>query len=63
MAVDKDKIFTYHEPFEETAKRYQASARKLWECIEKVNAEGGACNEAIQPTMGVNGSPSACSSK
>ena len=23
MTVDKDKIFTYHEPFEETAKRYQ----------------------------------------
>ena len=23
MPVDKDKIFTYHEPIEETAKRYQ----------------------------------------
>ena len=23
MPEDKDKIFTYHEPFEETAKRYQ----------------------------------------
>ena len=23
MHVDKDNIFTYHEPFEETAKRYQ----------------------------------------
>ena len=23
MSVNKDKIFTYHEPIEETAKRYQ----------------------------------------
>ncbi|MBP6324528.1 MAG: Mrp/NBP35 family ATP-binding protein [Sulfurospirillum sp.] len=60
---DAGKPVTFFHPTSETAKRYQASASKLWETIEKVNAEGGASNEAIQPTMGVNGSPSACSSK
>ncbi len=60
---DAGKPVTFFHPTSETAKRYQASASKLWEKIEKVNAEGGASNEAIQPTMGVNGSPSACSSK
>ncbi len=60
---DAGKPVTFFHPSSETAKRYQASASKLWETIEKVNAEGGASNEAIQPTMGVNGSPSACSSK
>ena len=60
---DAGKPVTFFHPTSETAKRYQASASKLWKTIEKVNAEGGASNEAIQPTMGVNGSPSACSSK
>lgn len=60
---DAGKPVSFFHPESETAKRYQASARKLWECIEKVNEEGGVSNEAIQPTMGVNGSPSACSSK
>ena len=60
---DAGKPVTFFHPTSETAKRYQASASKLWETIERVNAEGGANNEAIQPTMGVNGSPSACSSK
>lgn len=60
---DAGKPVTFFHPTSETAKRYQASASKLWETIEKVNAEGGASNEAIQPTIGVNGSPSACSSK
>ncbi|WP_442765995.1 P-loop NTPase, partial [Sulfurospirillum cavolei] len=58
---DAGKPVTFFHPESETAKRYQASARKLWECIEQVNEEGGASNEAIQPTMGINGSPSACS--
>ena len=59
---DAGKPVSFFHPESETAKRYQSSARKLWECIEKVNAEGGASNEAIQPTMGINGTPSACSS-
>jgi len=58
---DAGKPVTFFHPTSETAKRYQESARKLWEAIEKVNAEGGASNEAIQPTMGINGAPSACS--
>lgn len=60
---DAGKPVTFFHPQSETAKRYQASATKLWEIVEKINAEGGVSNEAIQPTMGVNGSPSACSSK
>jgi len=59
---DAGKPVTFFHPTSETAKRYQESARKLWEAIEKVNEEGGVSNEAIQPTMGVNGAPSACSS-
>lgn len=60
---DAGKPVTFFHPESETAKRYQASASKLWEIVERINAEGGVSNEAIQPTMGVNGSPSACSAK
>ena len=41
---------TYHKPDSETAKRYQAAASELLSFIDKVNAEGGADNQAIQPT-------------
>lgn len=41
---------TYHQPDSETAKRYQEAASKLSAFIDKVNAEGGADNQAIQPT-------------
>jgi len=41
---------TYHQPDSETAKRYQEAASKLLAFIDKVNAEGGADNQAIQPT-------------
>ncbi len=41
---------TYHKPDSETAKRYQEAATKLLAFIDKVQAEGGASNEAIQPT-------------
>ena len=47
---DAGKPVVLFKPESETAKRYQASASKLWEEIEKVNEEGGANNEAIQPT-------------
>jgi len=40
----------YHKPDSETAKRYQEASSKLWAFIEKVNAEGGVDNQAIQPT-------------
>lgn len=58
---DAGKPVTFYAPSSETAKRYHEAARKLWATIEKVNAEGGASNEAIQPTTppGV----SACSAK
>jgi len=58
---DAGKPVVFFKPESETAKRYQESARKLWAEIEKVNAEGGANNEAIQPTVGLNGGASACS--
>jgi len=41
---------TYHKPDSETAKRYQEASIKLLEFIDKVNAEGGADNSAVQPT-------------
>ncbi len=41
---------TYHQPDSETAKRYHEAANKLLAFIDKVNAEGGASNQAIQPT-------------
>ena len=58
---DAGKPVVFFNPQSETAKRYQASATKLWEIIEKINAEGGVSNDAIQPTVGLNGGPSACS--
>ena len=41
---------TYHKPDSQTAKRYQEAASKLLAFIDKVNAEGGADNSAVQPT-------------
>jgi len=41
---------TYHKPDSETAKRYQTAASNLLAFIDKVNAEGGADNSAVQPT-------------
>ena len=58
---DAGKPVVLFKPESETAKRYQKAASKLWEEIEKVNEEGGANNEAIQPTVGVDGGASACS--
>ena len=40
----------YHMPDSETAKRYQEAASNLLAFIDKVNAEGGADNSAVQPT-------------
>ena len=47
---DTGAPITYHQPDSETAKRYQEAASKLVAFIDKVNAEGGADNQAIQPT-------------
>jgi len=41
---------TYHQPDSETSKRYQEAASKILAFIDKVNDEGGADNQAIQPT-------------
>ncbi len=47
---DEGKPVVFYAPDSETAKRYHQAANKLWHFIEKVNEEGGASNEAIQPT-------------
>jgi ATP-binding protein involved in chromosome partitioning len=52
---DAGKPVTFFFPQSETAKRFQKAATQLWEIIEKINADGGVSNEAIQPTLGVNG--------
>ncbi len=41
---------TYHKPDSETAKRYQEAASNVLAFFDKVNAEGGADNSAVQPT-------------
>jgi ATP-binding protein involved in chromosome partitioning len=41
---------TYHKPDSETAKRYQKAGSELIAFIEKTLEEGGANNQAIQPT-------------
>ncbi len=47
---DTGQPVTYHKPDSETAKRFQEAASQLWTFVEKVNAEGGADNAAVQPT-------------
>jgi len=47
---DSGKPVVLFKPESETAKRYQEAASKLWAEIEKVNKDGGASNEGIQPT-------------
>ena len=47
---DTGKPVTYFQPDSETAKRYQTAATNLLAFIDKVNAEGGADNSAVQPT-------------
>lgn len=46
---DEGKPVTYHAPTSETAKRYMKAAEDLWATIEKINADGGVDNQAIQP--------------
>ncbi len=47
---DTGKPITYFAPESETAKRYMAAAEDVWAQIEKINADGGVDNQAIQPT-------------
>jgi ATP-binding protein involved in chromosome partitioning len=47
---DTGKPITYFAQDSETAKRYMAAAEDLWAQIEKINADGGVDNQAIQPT-------------
>jgi ATP-binding protein involved in chromosome partitioning len=54
---DGGKPIVYNSPDSEIAKRYLASAQRLWEEIEEINKQEVVSNEAIQPTSGV----SACS--
>ncbi len=58
---DSGKPVTYFKPDSQTAKRFQEAASKVIAFMDKINAEGGADNAAIQPTTppGV----SACSMK
>jgi ATP-binding protein involved in chromosome partitioning len=50
IAGDTGMPVTYHQPDSETAKRYQTAASNVLAFIDKVHAEGGANNQAIQPT-------------
>jgi ATP-binding protein involved in chromosome partitioning len=46
---DEGKPVTFSQPDSETAKRFMAAAESLWATIEKINAEGGVDNAAVQP--------------
>jgi len=54
---DNGNPIVYNQPDSEIGKRYLKAAEILWGEIEKINEQGIASNEAIQPTTGV----SACS--
>jgi ATP-binding protein involved in chromosome partitioning len=54
---DGGNPITYSKPDSEIGKRYLKAGERLWEEIEKINAQGVVSNEEIQPTSGV----SACS--
>ena len=47
---DGGKPIVYFAPESVTAKKYLKMAHNTWEIIEKINNDGGASNEAIQPT-------------
>ncbi len=47
---DSGKPISFVYPESESAKRYAQAADKIWDFIEKINAEGGVDNEAVQPT-------------
>ena len=47
---DDGKPIVFNMPSSTTANRYQESATKLWQIIEKINREGGADNSKVQPT-------------
>ena len=47
---DTGQPVAYHKPDSETSKRYHEAASNLIAFIDKVNAEGGADNSAVQPT-------------
>ncbi len=59
---DEGKPITYYAPTSESAKRFMKAAAALWDTVEEINANGGASNESIQPTIGLDGKTSACSS-
>jgi len=59
---DAGKPITYYAPTSESAKRFMKAAENVWAFVEKINEEGGVSNEAIQPTIGLDGKSSACSS-
>jgi len=46
---DEGKPITFAQPDSETAKRFMAAGASLWAAIEKINAEGGVDNAAVQP--------------
>lgn len=58
---DAGKPITYFAPTSESAKRFMKAGENLWNFIVKINEDGGVSNEAIQPTIGLDGKTSACS--
>ena len=57
---DNGQPITFVAPNSESSKRYMIAAESIWNLIEKVNAEGGVDNQAVQPVPSPAGQ-SACS--
>jgi ATP-binding protein involved in chromosome partitioning len=58
---DNGEPITFANPSSESAKRYMNAAEIIIARVDEINEQELAGNEGIQPTMGVNGAPSACS--
>ncbi len=46
---DEGKPITFVNPSSESSKRYVSAAQSIWAQIEKINADGGVDNSAVQP--------------
>jgi ATP-binding protein involved in chromosome partitioning len=58
---DSGQPITFVAPDSQSTKRYIQAVENLIKKLDEINEDGGVSNDVIQPTIGVNGSGSACS--
>ena len=61
LGGDNGEPITFANPSSESAKRYVTAVETIIARLDEINEQELAGNDDIQPTMGVNGAPSACS--